>query len=81
MTLNSGNSATITSSLGEPVDFSDLKAWIAQYELNPHPLTPVQQRAIFDLKLSLRPKELELGDKDWISLLHSNPSPLCFLLP
>lgn len=81
MTVNSGNSATIMSSLGEPFDFSDLKAWIAQYELDPHPLTPVQRKAISDLMLSLRRKELELGDKDWISLLHSNPSPLRLLLP
>lgn len=59
------------SPLDEPVDYRDLKAWIEEQEMNPKPLSPVQQRAISDLRRSLEPK---LGDCDWVSLLNSNHS-------
>lgn len=71
--------------LEEPVDFSDVKAWIAQQERNPQPLTRIQQRAIADLKRSLRSGEPDIGDQDWVSLLNSNiqqrPMPLPLSLP
>jgi len=59
------------SPLDEPVDYRDLKAWIEEQEMNPKPLSPLQQRAISDLRRSLEPK---LDDCDWVSLLNSNHS-------
>lgn len=63
--------------MDDPVDYKDLKAWIAEQESlpSPAPLTDVQRRAIADLRDSLKtravPKvEIDLGDKDWVSLLH-----------
>ncbi|KAL2022314.1 hypothetical protein VTK56DRAFT_5712 [Thermocarpiscus australiensis] len=62
-------SAAAGSLLEDPIDYTHLKAWIAQQEANPRPLTPQQRRAISDLILSLRSEEPNLGDRDWISLL------------
>ncbi|KAK3379416.1 hypothetical protein B0T24DRAFT_589986 [Lasiosphaeria ovina] len=57
----------------EPVDYRDLKAWIAEQEAlpQPAPLTEIQKKAIAELRASLggRP-EPELGDIDWVSLLY-----------
>ncbi len=63
--------------LEDPVDFSDIKAWIAEQEENPQPLTDVQRKAIAELKASLVKKtpEPELGEIDWISLLGSKYLP------
>ncbi|KAH6850261.1 hypothetical protein B0I37DRAFT_371183, partial [Chaetomium sp. MPI-CAGE-AT-0009] len=55
------------SILDEPVDYRDLKEWIAEQERNPKPLTPLQQRAISDLRRSIEP---EIGDRDWVSLMN-----------
>lgn len=76
MTSNDILNAQIgVSPLDEPVDYRDLKAWIEEQERNPTPLSPLQQRAISDLRRSLEPK---LGDCDWVSLLNSNHSfPIC----
>ncbi|KAK3322549.1 hypothetical protein B0H66DRAFT_601990 [Apodospora peruviana] len=57
----------------ESVDYSDLKAWIAEQESlpEPTPLTEVQRKAILKLKHSIAPKsEIVLVEKDWVSLLH-----------
>ncbi|KAG7290467.1 hypothetical protein NEMBOFW57_000469 [Staphylotrichum longicolle] len=71
------NAQIVVSPLDEPVDYRDLKAWIEEQERNPTPLSPLQQRAISDLRRSLEPK---LGDCDWVSLLNrfrqANGSPL-----
>lgn len=61
----------------DDVGYKDLKEWIAMQESlpEPRPLTDVQRRAIADLRDSLKISavfntDLDLGDKDWISLLH-----------
>ncbi|KAK4157230.1 hypothetical protein C8A00DRAFT_40324 [Chaetomidium leptoderma] len=62
------NSAVAGSSLlHEPVVYHDLKAWLEQQELNPKPLSPLQHRAIGDLRRSLEP---DISDRDWVSLLN-----------
>lgn len=80
MAVSSSNGGAVGSSLvDEPIDYSALKAWIQQQETNPSPLTPLQQRAISDLRQSLAMGEPEIGNQDWISLLqrtdHVLPSP------
>ncbi|KAK4237410.1 hypothetical protein C8A03DRAFT_34657 [Achaetomium macrosporum] len=65
--MASNVAAASPSLLDEPVDYRDLKEWIAQQEIHPKPLTPLQQRAIADLKRSLEP---DIGDRDWVSLLN-----------
>lgn len=59
--------ATTSSILDVPVDYRDLKEWIEEQERNPKPLSPVQQRAISDLRRSIEP---EIGICDWVSLLN-----------
>ncbi|KAK3296047.1 uncharacterized protein B0H64DRAFT_460935 [Chaetomium fimeti] len=59
--------ATSMSILDEPVDYRDLKEWIAEQERNPKPLSPLQQRAISDLRRSIEP---EIGNRDWVSLMN-----------
>ncbi|KXX76461.1 hypothetical protein MMYC01_207907 [Madurella mycetomatis] len=66
---NNGKGSTAGSLLEDPIDYTDLKAWIQQQETNPKPLSPLQRRALSDLVFSLRSKEPELGNQDWISLL------------
>jgi hypothetical protein len=69
-TNNNSNGGVVgTSLIEEPVDYSDLKAWIRQQEINPKPLTPLQHRAIADLRQSFRSGEPEVGNQDWISIL------------
>jgi hypothetical protein len=65
---------TAMSILDEPVDYRDLKEWIEEQERNPKPLTPLQQRAIADLRRSIEP---EIGARDWVSLMNrtSNTPP------
>ena len=54
------------------IDYDDIKQWIAQQEANPTPLTSPQQRAIADLRASIMPNiEPDVGNTDWVSLLHS----------
>ncbi|EGS20710.1 uncharacterized protein CTHT_0025460 [Thermochaetoides thermophila DSM 1495] len=53
----------------KPIDYSDIKEFIRQQETHPKPLTPQQLRAILDLKRAIRSGELDLGGKDWVSLL------------
>ena len=59
----------------EPVDYRDLKEWIAEQEAlpQPAPLTDVQRKAIAELKASIAKKvpEPDVGGADWVSLLHS----------
>lgn len=62
---NNGGGARLV--LDEPVDYRDLKAWIAEQEANPRPLSPIQLRAIADLRRSFEP---EIGDRDWVSLMN-----------
>jgi hypothetical protein len=64
---NNGGGATARSPFDEPVDYRDLKAWIAEQEANPRPLSPIQLRAITDLRRSFEP---EIGDRDWVSLMN-----------
>ncbi|KAK0722886.1 hypothetical protein B0T26DRAFT_239088 [Lasiosphaeria miniovina] len=57
----------------EPVDYRDLKAWIAEQEAlpQPAPLTEIQKEAIAKLRASLGGwPEPELGDTNWVGLLH-----------
>ena len=62
------NTMAITSSiLDEPVDYRDLKEWIEEQERNPKPLSPIQQRAISELRRSIEP---EIGTRDWVSLMN-----------
>ncbi|KAK0609210.1 hypothetical protein B0T14DRAFT_441994 [Immersiella caudata] len=60
----------------DPIDFTDIKEWIAAYEANPQPsfLTPAQRKAILDLKASLVQDVAapEIGEEDWVSALNSN---------
>jgi hypothetical protein len=58
-----------TSMPQKPIDYSDIKEFIRQQETHPKPLTPQQLRAILDLKRAIRSGELDLGGKDWVSLL------------
>jgi hypothetical protein len=64
---NNGGIATARSVFDEPVDYRDLKAWIAEQEANPRPLSPIQKRAIADLRRSFEP---EIGNRDWVSLMN-----------
>jgi hypothetical protein len=64
------------SLVDEPVDYRDLKEWIAQQEVNPKPLTPLQQRAIADLKRSLEP---DVRGRDWVTMLNCNSHPFLLL--
>lgn len=71
--------------MDDPVDYKDLKAWIAEQEAlpTPAPLTELQRRAITDLKNSIKtsnqskledlvPKLQDLvGGSNWVSLLGS----------
>jgi hypothetical protein len=67
MATNDNGGATARSVLDEPVDYRDLKAWIAEQEANPRPLSQIQQRAIADLRRSFEP---EISDCDWVSLIN-----------
>ncbi len=60
--------------LDEPVNYRDLRAWLEEQELDPKPLSPLQQRAIADLRRSMEPKT---DDCDWVSLLNSRHSLFC----
>ncbi|SPQ22362.1 73fa9c88-ab90-4e49-9cee-b56e528d4c36 [Thermothielavioides terrestris] len=61
----------------EPVVYHDVKAWIAQQEANPKPLTTMQRRALgqlrraiaADLRRSMEP-EPDLGKTDWVSVMN-----------
>ncbi|KAK4043194.1 hypothetical protein C8A01DRAFT_32684 [Parachaetomium inaequale] len=64
---HSAQIAVGSSTLDEPVNYRDLKSWIEEQERNPTPLSPLQQRAISDLRRSLEPK---VDDRDWVSLLN-----------
>lgn len=62
----------------ESIDFTDIKAWIAEQEASPAPapLTKLQRRAITELQNSIKaaaePKvEDSIGETDWVSLLLS----------
>lgn len=57
---------------GDGVDFEDIKAWIAEQESNPKPLTEPQRKAVADLKISIAKilTEPDIGTRDWVSLLH-----------
>ncbi|KAK0711108.1 hypothetical protein B0H67DRAFT_646513 [Lasiosphaeris hirsuta] len=61
------------SLLSDPVDYRDLKEWIAHQESlpQPTPLTDAQRKAIAELKASIikNVPEPELGETDWVSLL------------
>ncbi|KAH6627857.1 hypothetical protein F5144DRAFT_494892 [Chaetomium tenue] len=65
--MAANNTAVTSSILDEPVDYRDLKEWIEEQERNPKPLTPLQQRAISDLRRSIEP---EIGVRDWVSLMN-----------
>lgn len=70
---NTPSAQTGLSSLDEPVNYRDLRAWLEEQELDPKPLSPLQQRAIADLRRSMEPK---VGDCDWVSLLNSKSQSL-----
>ncbi|KAK0646579.1 hypothetical protein B0T16DRAFT_458483 [Cercophora newfieldiana] len=61
-------------STNEPIDLSDIKEWIAEYEASPQPsalLTPAQRKALQDFKASIAKVAPvpEIIDEDWISAL------------
>jgi hypothetical protein len=65
-----------SSILDEPVNYRDLKAWIEEQERNPRPLSPLQQRAISDLRRSLEPK---VDERDWVTLMNRTRTHLSLL--
>jgi hypothetical protein len=76
-TISSTEPDTVSSMApaDDPIDFTDIKEWIAAYEANPQPssLTPAQRKAVLDLKGSIAQNVAapEIGDEDYISALLS----------
>ena len=70
---NTPNAQAGLSSPDEPVNYRDLRAWLEEQERDPRPLSPLQQRAIADLRRSIEPK---VDDRDWVSLLNSKSPSL-----